>query len=517
MPAALRFDNIGKVFPGVRALDGVSFDVQAGMVHGLMGENGAGKSTLLKILGGEYQPDAGHILIDGNDVRFPNAAASIAAGIAVIHQELQYVPDLSVAENLLLGQLPNRWGWVNKRQAKQFVRARLAAMGVDLDPNAKLRRLSIAQRQMVEICKALLRNARVIALDEPTSSLSHRETEILFKLVRGLRADQRALIYISHRLDEIYELCDTCTIFRDGRKVASHASLAAVSRDTLVSEMVGREIADIYSYQPRALGEVRLAARAIAGPALAEAASFEVRAGEIVGFFGLVGAGRSELMRLVYGADRKKGGELVLDGQPIKIRGTTEAIRQGIVLCPEDRKEEGIIAMSSVSENINISCRRHYLRAAFFLNRKKEAETAERFIRRLKIKTPSARQKIRFLSGGNQQKAILSRWLAEPALKVVILDEPTRGIDVGAKHEIYNVIYQLAERGCAIVMVSSELPEVLGVSDRIVVMRQGRISGQLVRSEANEQSVLNLALPQGPLAPGQAPAGLQPAAAETAG
>ncbi|WP_250538527.1 MULTISPECIES: L-arabinose ABC transporter ATP-binding protein AraG [unclassified Caballeronia] len=496
MSATLRFDNIGKVFPGVRALDGVSFDVNAGEVHGLMGENGAGKSTLLKILGGEYQPDSGRVLIDDKEVHFASAAASIASGIAVIHQELQYVPDLTVAENLLLGALPNRLGWVDKRAAKAHVRERLTAMGVDLDPNAKLRKLSIAQRQMVEICKALLRNARVIALDEPTSSLSHRETEVLFKLVRDLKADNRALIYISHRMDEIYELCDACTIFRDGRKIASHLSLAEAPRETLVQEMVGREISDIYNYRARPLGEVRFSVKDVQGDALSAPANFEVKRGEIVGFFGLVGAGRSELMHLVYGADKKKGGTITLDGEAIRVRSTGEAIRHGIVLCPEDRKEEGIVAMATVAENINISCRRHYLRGGLFLDRKKEAQTAERFIQLLKIKTPSRKQRIRFLSGGNQQKAILSRWLAEPDLKVVILDEPTRGIDVGAKHEIYNVIYQLAERGCAIVMISSELPEVLGVSDRIVVMRQGRIAGELPRGEASEQAVLGLALPQ---------------------
>ena len=496
MSATLRFENIGKVFPGVRALDGVSFDVNAGEVHGLMGENGAGKSTLLKVLGGEYQPDSGRVLIDEKEVHFPNAAASIAAGIAVIHQELQYVPDLTVAENLLLGALPNTFGWVHKGQAKKHVRERLQQMGVDLDPNAKLRRLSIAQRQMVEICKALLRNARVIALDEPTSSLSHRETEVLFKLVRDLQADNRALIYISHRMDEIYELCNTCTIFRDGRKIASHADLAQLPREVLVKEMVGREISDIYDYKARPLGDVRFSVKNMEGHSLREPTSFEVRRGEIVGFFGLVGAGRSELMHLVYGADRKKAGTIALDGKEIKVRSAGEAIRQGIVLCPEDRKEEGIVAMASVAENINISCRRTFLRGGIFLNRAKEAETAERFIKLLRIKTPSRKQKIRFLSGGNQQKAILSRWLAEPELKVVILDEPTRGIDVGAKHEIYNVIYQLAERGCAIVMISSELPEVLGVSDRIIVMRQGRIAGEIARADANEQSVLSLALPQ---------------------
>ncbi|MEM5314383.1 L-arabinose ABC transporter ATP-binding protein AraG [Paraburkholderia sp. JHI869] len=497
MSATLRFDNIGKTFPGVRALDRVSFDVRGGEVHGLMGENGAGKSTLLKILGGEYQPDSGRILMNGSEVKFADAGASIDAGVAVIHQELQYVPDLTVAENLLLGALPNSIGWVRRGEARKFVRERLSAMGVDLDPAAKLRKLSIAQRQMVEICKALLRDARVIALDEPTSSLSHRETEVLFKLVRELRADNRALIYISHRMDEIYELCDACTIFRDGRKIASHENLQDVARDTLVTEMVGREISDIYNYSPRERGRVRFAVRGIEGHPLNGAASFEVKAGEIVGFFGLVGAGRSELMQLIYGTHKRRAGEMDLDGKAIRVKSPSDAIRHGIVLCPEDRKEQGIVAMATVSENINISCRRHFLRAGMFLDRRKEAETADRFIKLLKIKTPNRRQKIRFLSGGNQQKAILSRWLAEPDIKVVILDEPTRGIDVGAKHEIYNVIYALAERGCAIVMVSSELPEVLGVSDRVVIMRNGQISGELPRIAANEHAVLALALPQG--------------------
>jgi L-arabinose transport system ATP-binding protein len=415
----------------------------------------------------------------------------------VIHQELQYVPDLTVAENLLLGQLPSSRGWFRKSGAMRVTRERLESMGVDLDPTARLRKLSIAQRQMVEICKALMRDARIIALDEPTSSLSHGETEVLFKLVRQLKRNRRALIYISHRMDEIYELCDTCTIFRDGRKIASHPSLVDVPRSTLVSEMVGREIADIYNYSPRGLGEVRLAVNDLEGKDLTAPASFQVRRGEIVGFFGLVGAGRSELMHLIYGSRAKEQGTVHLDGEALRIGSARAAIRHGIVLCPEDRKEAGIVSMASVSENINISCRRHSARAGFFIDRKEEAQTAEKFIRLLKIKTPNRAQKIRFLSGGNQQKVILARWLAEAGLKVVILDEPTRGIDVGAKHEIYNVIYQLAERGCAIIVVSSELPEVLGVSDRVIVMREGRIAGELSREVANEQTVLELALPHG--------------------
>lgn len=495
MNAALRFDDIRKHFPGVKALDGVSFEAHAGAVHGLLGENGAGKSTLLKILGGQYRPDDGCIFIAGQAHAFTNAAASIAAGVAIIHQELQYVPDLSVMENLLLGCLPRRFGFLRRREARRYAASRLQALAVDLDPDARLKDLSIAQRQMVEICKALMRDARIIALDEPTSSLSHGETQVLFRIVRDLKAQGKTLIYISHRLEELYELCDACTILRDGRKVATHPALAAIAPDALISQMVGRDIADIYDYRPRALGQVRLSVRSLTGPRLSEPASFEVRSGEILGCFGLVGAGRSELIRLIYAADRRCAGEVRLDGVSLALRSPRDAIEAGIVLCPEDRKEQGIVPQGSVAENINMSSRRHHLRAAVFLDKRQERENADKFIRLLRIKTPSGRQPIRLLSGGNQQKAILARWLSEPSLKLVIFDEPTRGIDVGAKHEIYRVIYELAERGCAVIVVSSELPEVLGICDRIMVMCQGRIRGEALRAEANEHNLLQLALP----------------------
>jgi L-arabinose transport system ATP-binding protein len=495
MSAYLQFNGITKSFPGVKALDQVSFSAHAGAVHGLLGENGAGKSTLLKILSGQYPPNEGELLIGGKPQHFTNAADAISAGVAIIHQELQYVPYLSVAENLLLGHLPNRLGFVHAGQAMKFVNSRLRTMGVSLNPTAKLKHLSVAQRQMVEICKALLRDAQIIALDEPTSSLSHRETEILFRLVKDLRTQGKTLIYVSHRLDEVFELCDAATIFRDGRTVVSHQTLLGVTREQVVSEMVGREIKDIYDYRPRTLGELRLDVQVIEGRKLPRPASLSVRQGEILGVFGLVGAGRSELMRLIYGADKKRGGQVILDGVPLKIHRPSDAIRNGIVLCPEDRKEEGIVPIRSVSENINISCRRGYIRWGLFVDSQREVKTADTFITTLRIRTPHRRQLIRFLSGGNQQKTILARWLAEFDLKVVILDEPTRGIDVGAKNEIYQIIYQLAERGCAVIVVSSELPEVLGVSDRILVMRDGQISGELVREEANEQKVLGLALP----------------------
>lgn len=491
----LQFDQVSKFFPGVKALNGVSFEAHAGAVHGLLGENGAGKSTLLKILGGQYRPDGGRLLLDGRECHFHSASDAIAAGIAVIHQELQYVPELTVAENILLGRLPTRFGLLDRRTAHRLVAEKLAAIGLELDPDARLADLSIAQRQMVEICKAVMQNAQVIAFDEPTSSLSHRETEILFRLVRELRADGRTLIYISHRLEELYELCDACTIFRDGRKIITHPVMDEVPRERLISDMVGRELHDIYDYRERTLGPERLQVRGMAGAQVDGELDFAVRGGEVLGFFGLVGAGRSELMRLLYGADRRSAGQVLLDGAEVDPAGPSAAIAAGIVLCPEDRKEQGILAQASVAENINISCRRHSLLGGLFLRHGREAALADEFIARLRIKTPNREQEIRLLSGGNQQKVILARWLAEPGLKVLILDEPTRGIDVGAKNEIYRIIHEVAERGCCVIVVSSELPEVLGISDRVIVMREGRICGGLARADATETAVLSLALP----------------------
>ena len=495
MAAYLQFDEVCKFFPGVKALNGVSFEAHAGQVHGLLGENGAGKSTLLKILGGQYKPDGGRLLVGGAERRFASAKDAIGAGIAVIHQELQYVPELTVAENVLLGRMPTRFGLLDKPKARRMVSDKLAAIGVDLAPDARLADLSIAQRQMVEICKAIMQDAQVIAFDEPTSSLSHRETEILFRLVRELRADGRTLIYISHRLEELYALCDACTIFRDGRKIVTHHVMVEVPRERLISDMVGRELSDIYDYRPRALGEERLKIQGLDGHHMRGPQSFAVRGGEVLGFFGLVGAGRSELMRLLYNADPRSAGQVSLDGAVVPTGAPTDAIAAGIVLCPEDRKEQGILATASVAENINISVRRIDLRAGLFLRHKKEAALADEFIARLRIKTPNRQQEIRLLSGGNQQKVILARWLAEPGLKVLILDEPTRGIDVGAKNDIYRIIHEVAERGCCVIVVSSELPEVLGISDRVIVMREGAICGELARADASETEVLRLALP----------------------
>lgn len=495
MSNSLSLIEITKRFPGVRALDRVTFSAEPGRVHALVGENGAGKSTLLKILGGIYRPEAGSLMLRGVERHFQSAADSIAAGIGIIHQELHYVPNLTIAENLLLGHLPHRYGFFRRRDAVRLAAEHLRRMGVDLDPRAKLKTLAIAERQMVEVCKALLREAQVIALDEPTSSLSHYETEILFRLVRDLRQQGKILIYVSHRLDEIFELCDACTVLRDGKTVASHKSLVGISRAQIVEQMVGREINDIYNYRSRPIGRVRLEVNQVAGKKVVRPVSFSVRSGEIVGFFGLVGAGRSELMHLVFAAEQLRSGSIKLDGHPIQVRHPIHAIRSGIAFCPEDRKESGIVPIRSVTENVTLSARQRDGLRKFWIDFAREARVTDQFIQRLRIRTPNRRQKIRFLSGGNQQKVILARWLNQPDLKVVIMDEPTRGIDVGAKHEIYNIIYELAEQGCAVIVVSSELPELLGIADRMIVMRSGAIVAEVSRKDFSEHRALSLALP----------------------
>jgi L-arabinose transport system ATP-binding protein len=490
----LQFDSISKSFPGVRALSEVSFGVEAGSVHALMGENGAGKSTLLKILSGVYRPDTGGVVINGEAHVFKTTAEAIHRGVAVIYQELHLVPHLTVAENLYLGHFPNRFGWVDRGELRERALAALAALGEKISPKARLGALPLGQRQMVEIAKALAREAKVIAFDEPTSSLSARETDKLFAVIRKLKADGKVILYVSHRMDEIYQICDAATVLRDGRHVQTYSDLTGITRDTLVQKMVGRSITDVFGYRPRKIGPAALTVENLDGPALDGPASFTVHEGEILGFFGLVGAGRSELMRLVYGADRSSGGQIQLGEHKFRPSNPGASIRRGIVLCPEDRKKDGIIPVRSVAENVNISARRHFSFARFFIVSRREKLNAQKFVKQLGIKTPSLRQLIKLLSGGNQQKVILSRWLSENP-KVVLLDEPTRGIDVGAKCEIYSIIYTLAEKGVAVVVVSSELPEVLGVCDRIMVMREGRISATFSREQANERNVLTAALP----------------------
>ncbi len=442
----------------------MTFSVSAGSIHALCGENGAGKSTLLKILSGVHRPDTGTVSMAGRNIRFDSPADALTGGVAVIYQELHLVPHLTVAENVLLGHPPHRLGWIDRREARATVRALLERTGIDLPLDTEVVRLSIAQRQMVEIAKALSRDATVIAFDEPTSSLSSREVETLFRIIRTLRDQGKAVLYVSHRMDEIFNLCDQATVLRDGTHVETFTDLGRIDAGTLVQRMVGRAIDDVYGWRPRPIGEPRLT--------LPE---FTVHTGEILGVFGLVGAGRSELLKRV-------------------VANPARAIRQGIVLCPEDRKKEGILPDGSVAENINIARRRHTAKAGFWINRKIEADNARQQIDALRIRTPSPEQRIRLLSGGNQQKAILGRWLGDD-IRVLLLDEPTRGIDVGAKREIYEIVYGLAQNGVSVVFVSSELPEVLGVADRVVVMRDGMVSAEFSRADANPERCLAAALP----------------------
>ncbi len=490
----LRFDGIGKTFPGVRALDDVSFGVREGEVRGLVGENGAGKSTLLKILSGVYASTEGTLTIAGEQRRFAGAADAIEAGVAVIYQELHLVPEMSVAENLYIGHLPARFGVVDRRRLRAGALAQLEMMGEDIDPGTKVGRLPIAQRQMVEIAKALTRGAKIIAFDEPTSSLSDREVKKLFSIILKLKEQGRVVFYVSHRLAEVFEICDSVTVLRDGRHIETFRDMKDVTHDVLVNRMVGRDITDIYGYAPREHGSVALEVKDVRGPGVDEPASFSVAAGEILAIFGLVGSGRTELLKLVFGATPRAQGRISILGRPVAIERPRDAIRAGLMFCPEDRKKEGVIPIRSVQENINLSARRNSSYLGFLIDEEWERRNAEEQVGALDIRTPSLRQQVMNLSGGNQQKVILARWLSE-TIRVILLDEPTRGIDVGAKREIYELMYGLARKGVGVVMVSSELSEVLGVADRIMVMRQGRIVAELARDEATEENVLKLALP----------------------
>jgi L-arabinose transport system ATP-binding protein len=493
---ALAFEALTMEFPGVRALDGVSFDVRGGSVHALMGENGAGKSTLLKILSGAYRPTTGGLRLNGTAKVFHSTAEALTAGVAVIYQELHLVPEMTVAENLLLGRYPRRGLLLDRAALRAEATRLLQLVGEEIDPGEKLGRLSLAQRQMVEIAKALGRGAKIVAFDEPTSSLSAKETKRLFEIIHDLRDRGHAILYVTHRMDEVYEICNAATVLRDGRHVVTHEALAGVTRDALVKSMVGRELTNIYNYRARSHAPNGLEVRGLAGPGVRQPVSFTVARGEILGFFGLVGAGRSELMRLLCGAVAPTAGEVKIHGGAVRSGSPRAAIRGGLVFCPEDRKKEGIIGIRSVAENINLSARRSRLRAGLFLDRSWEKTNAAAQIARLGVRTASAETLIGLLSGGNQQKAILARWLSEQ-VRVVVLDEPTRGIDIGAKSEIYALIHDLAAAGTCVIIVSSELPEVLGIADRVIVMREGLVAAEFARADATPEAAMHAALPAG--------------------
>jgi len=481
-----------KRYPGVLALRDVNLSLGPSEVLAVIGENGAGKSTLMKVLAGIQQLDAGEILLDGKPIRIRSVQASLDLGVALIHQELNLCENLDVAANIFLGREPLRHGLIHEARAVEASRKFLQMVGLDISPRTPLQQLTIGRRQLVEIAKALSINARVLIMDEPTSSLTQHETENLFEVVDRLRERGVSMVYISHRLGEVKRLADRVMVLRDGEN-AGEISKQDITHDKMVGLMVGRDVSRFYDRHPHPAGDVALAVdqlrtRAHPGCRL----SFQVRAGEIVGVAGLVGAGRTELLETLFGVERPLGGTIKVRGEKTRFRAPREAIAAGVALAPEDRKQHGLILEASVEENIGMAgWFRHRLAGGFF-NRRRQVADAQAMIEKLNIKTPHARQMVLYLSGGNQQKVVLGKWLAL-APRVLLLDEPTRGIDVGAKEEIYHLMDRLAAEGVAILFASSEMEEVLGVSDRVLVMHQGSIAGELARSQLTEEAVMRLA------------------------
>lgn len=488
---ALEAEGISKFFPGVKALNNVSLRVRPGTVHALMGENGAGKSTLMKCLIGIYRPDHGVIRIKGETVQFQDTLDALRAGISMIHQELNLVPWMTVAENIWLGREPVKFGLVDHRQLNQQTQALLSKLNIRLPADRMVGELSIASQQMVEIAKAVSWNADVVIMDEPTSALTEGEVGHLFTIIRDLRAQGKAIVYISHKMDEIFTITDEVSVFRDGSWVGSDRT-DSYTRQSLITQMVGRELTQLFPKFNNAIGEEVLTVRHLSRQDAFEDVSFSVRRGEILGVAGLVGAGRSEVMETLFGMAQADSGEVLIDGVPVTIDSPATAIEKGMAFLIEDRKKSGLFLVLSVLENMSIVNMPEYSSKGGFVSHVQMAQDCMEQIRRLNIKTPTMDQIINNLSGGNQQKVLIARWLlAQP--KILILDEPTRGIDVGAKAEIYRLISELANRGVAVIMVSSELPEILGMSDRVMVMHEGRITGILNKEEADQETIMSLA------------------------
>ncbi len=496
--ALLRLDRVSKQFPGVRALDEVSLDVREGEVLGLLGENGAGKSTLLKIVSGAQQPDAGAIVWRGRPLRLASPHQAQRHGIVTIYQEFTLVPDLSIAENVFIGREPVRGGLIDWAALRRQTAAITQRIGLDLDPMTSVRALSVAEQQMVEIARALSMQSRLIIMDEPTSALSETEVARLLRIIEALRADGLGVIFVTHRLSEAMRVCDRLTVLRDGRLVGTRAA-AGLEMDELIRMMVGRTGEQLYRrpQQRHAAGAVRLRVRGLRtdragahGPVL-HGIDLDARAGEILGIAGLVGAGRTELSRAIFGADPRAAGRIELDGAGLTIAGPRDAIRAGIGLVPEDRKLQALFLSQAVRHNFSIAALAQFLTGGVFVRERAEAAALEHYRRALQIRMSSGEQSVINLSGGNQQKVVLARWLALKP-KVLIVDEPTRGVDIAAKAEVHELLDQLAGDGIAVVAISSELPELLAISDRIVTMREGRMTGELPASEATQERLMAL-------------------------
>jgi ribose transport system ATP-binding protein len=481
--------GISKRFGGIRALDDVSFAVKPGEVHALLGENGAGKSTLMKILSGACHRDSGEIRILGQPVEISNPHVSRQLGIGIIYQELVLAPDLSVAENIFIGDIPPFVPW---KKLQQRARKILKEVGFDIDPKARLGDLPLAYQQVVEIAKALSRDVKLLILDEPTAVLAPPEVKNLLELIKTLSARGVSIIYISHRLEEIFEIAQAITVIKDGRTVGT-VPPKEISSDQLIDMMVGRHVSALFPTDERKIGEPVLQVQNVRLGSRVADVSFEVRAGEILGIAGLIGSGRTEMARAIFGADRKDGGLVLLNGQRQSIRNPRHAVRAGIGLVPEDRKKQGVVTSLPIRQNTTMSVLGRFTGILGIINKKAEANTVQRLVQRLAIKTRSIESRVDTLSGGNQQKVALSKWFGA-GCRVIFFDEPTRGVDVGAKAEIYRLISDLAVEGLAVVLISSDLIEVLGMSDRILVMSRGRISGELKKDEFSEANIMRLAL-----------------------
>jgi ABC-type sugar transport system ATPase subunit len=492
MPALLQMRGISKSFPGVCALNGIDLDLDKAEVLALLGENGAGKSTLIKVLGGAHVPDAGTIMIDGRSVSITNPHDSQRAGIGIIYQEFNLVPELTVRDNIFLGQEGGTLRWIQARSEHQRARQLFERLGVPLDPEAICGSLTVAQQQIVEIAKALSQDARIIVMDEPSAALTLKEVNSLFAIIRELKSEGIGIIYISHRLDEIFQIADRVTVMRDGEHVGTE-HVETLTRERMIEMMVGRSIDDEFPKERATIGDDRLVVRNLCRGRAVKDVSLSVRRGEVLGLTGLVGAGRTETARMIFGADRSERGEIELDGKRLTINHPRDAIAAGICLLTEDRKSQGLVLGQTCLENFGLPNVNAFTRFGLLQHRREQSAFAT-YVASLQIKLTDQDQLAGTLSGGNQQKIVLAKWLERNA-DVIIFDEPTRGIDVGAKYEIYLLINRLAAQGKAILMISSELPEILGMSDRILVMHEGRITGEITDvAGATQEQVMNLAI-----------------------
>lgn len=491
MPKILEMNHITKVFPGVKALDDVNLELNTGEVLALLGENGAGKSTLIKILGGSYQADSGEMIVNGERIETANPQKMMQHSIAVMHQELSYLNDLSIAENIFLGKLPhNKLGHVDYGKLYEESEKLLELVGLNRNPRTEMSQLKVAEKQLVEVAKALSNQVGIFVMDEPTSALNEIEVKCLFSIIRSLVAQGKSVIYISHKMDEIFEISNRVQVLRDGKNIGT-VNTADTNPEELVAMMVGRKIDSIYPKTLREPGEIVLEVEHLCANRVKDV-SFQVRSGEVVGLFGLMGAGRTEIAESIFGKNRITGGKVKMNGWTLNIKSPRDAIRAGIAYIPRERKDDGLILCESVKNNMTL-VHIDKLMKLLWIDGKEERKLTQSWVERLRIKMPGLNSEIETLSGGNQQKVIIGKWMMESP-KVIILNEPTRGIDVGAKHEIYALIDELCQSGMAVLIISSETPEIMGISDRILAVHEGRITGECLRSEFSQEQIMHYAI-----------------------